>query len=272
MSRSAAFRQRQAPLSALLALKQIASGSSSLLCYRRLSIDPSFRRTLGHGKLTGANYGPQCFSARICSTANSIAGGMIMVQISRLAKCAAFGGFLVILAALAGSVSAQADVVKVFDLGGTFSDGSLLSGTLSIDVTGGVPTAIDASVDGFEFEVISSHGPAEDLGYFVAGVPSAGSPPQITLVLPVGSLVNYNGGRLLTQTRVDFSGSTVFDEWQRDACSCPRSRALLLGPHDCRIRRHWFLCRSSRRTSHGGGVRISPAKPPHAMSHSAGFK
>jgi hypothetical protein len=84
---------------------------------------------------------------------------MVMVQISRLVKCAAFGGLLAILAPLAAPGSARAHVIDVFDLTGAFDNGSALSGTVTIDITTGQATAIDAVADGFGINEIDTQFP-----------------------------------------------------------------------------------------------------------------
>jgi hypothetical protein len=63
-------------------------------------------------------------------------------------------GLFVLLATVAGLGSARADVIDVFNLSGVYNDGSGLSGTVTIDVTTGEPTALDAFAGGFEYATI----------------------------------------------------------------------------------------------------------------------
>jgi hypothetical protein len=137
---------------------------------------------------------------------------MVMRGVSRWATYIALPCFLAILAIMAGQGSARADVTELFDLLGTFDNGSTLSGTVTIDVTGGSATAIDAVADGFGFHKIITQ--SQDGGtYLVAAAPASGAAAHLFLVLSVGSLVDYGGGLLSRFTRVDDDvgpGSTTY--------------------------------------------------------------
>jgi hypothetical protein len=125
-----------------------------------------------------------------------------MVQISRLVKCAAFGGLLAILAPLAAPGSARAHVIDVFDLTGAFDNGSALSGTVTIDITTGQATAIDAVADGFGINEIDTQFP-ESFGYVVGTSPSSNNSAHFFLTFADVDLTGYSGGALSTETRVD---------------------------------------------------------------------
>jgi hypothetical protein len=124
-----------------------------------------------------------------------------MRRISRWAAYAALSCSLAILAIMAGQGSARADVSELFDLLGTFDNGSSLSGTVTIDVTSGSATAIDAIADGFGFKNILTQ--SQDGGTYVVAAPASGAAAHLFLVLSVGSLVDYGGGSLSRFTRVD---------------------------------------------------------------------
>ena len=123
-----------------------------------------------------------------------------MLGISRLAAGAAFGGVLVLVAALAAPSSAQADVTEVFNLFGEFDNGSTLSGTVTIDITNGSARAIDASANGFEFKTITNQGP--QLTEYIVRAASAGA-DQLYLAFGVGSLIGYGGSSLSPDTEIN---------------------------------------------------------------------
>jgi hypothetical protein len=125
-----------------------------------------------------------------------------MPGMSRLAAGAAFGGAL-LLAALAAPGSARADVTEVFTLFGEFDNGSTLTGTVTIDVTNGSATAIDAAADGFEFRYITSQGP--QFTEYVVRAASAGNADQLYLAFGVGSLLGYGGSSLSPDTQINGS-------------------------------------------------------------------
>lgn len=112
-----------------------------------------------------------------------------MLGISHWATRATFGGILALLAAVAGPSSAQADVIKLFNLFGDFANHSTLSGTVSIDTTNGTATAIDAFAGGFEFKVIT--GQSSQGAEYLVSATTFGEAEQLSLVFSVGSLVGY---------------------------------------------------------------------------------
>ncbi|HEY1779512.1 MAG TPA: PEP-CTERM sorting domain-containing protein [Roseiarcus sp.] len=124
-----------------------------------------------------------------------------MLRTSRWAASAAIGGALVVLAALAAPSSARADVTEVFNLFGEFENASTLSGTVTIDVTKGSATAIDASADGFEFKDITTQGP--QFSEYVVRAVTAGAADQLYLAFGVGSLLGFGGSSLSPDTNVN---------------------------------------------------------------------
>jgi hypothetical protein len=124
-----------------------------------------------------------------------------MLGISRLAASVTLGGVLVLLATLAAPSSARADVTEVFNLFGEFDNGSTLSGTVTIDVTNGSATAIDAAADSFVFTNITSQGP--QFTEYVVRAGSAGNADQLYLAFGVGSLLGYGGSSLSPDTQIN---------------------------------------------------------------------
>ena len=124
-----------------------------------------------------------------------------MLGISRSVGRAAFGGVLALLAASAAPSSARADVTEVFNLFGEFENASTLSGTVTIDVTKGSATAIDATADGFEFKSITTQGP--QFSEYVVRAVTAGAADQLYLAFGVGSLLGYGGSSLSPDTQIN---------------------------------------------------------------------
>jgi hypothetical protein len=123
-----------------------------------------------------------------------------MLEISRLAASVKIGAVLALLAALAAPGAARADVTEVFNLFGEFDNGSMLSGTVTVDTTAGTATAIDAAADGFEFKTIT--GQSSGLEYTV-NADTAGNAAQLSLVFGVHSLVGYGGSSLSPDTTLN---------------------------------------------------------------------
>ena len=135
-----------------------------------------------------------------------------MRRISRWAAYAALSCSLAILGIMTEQGSARADVSELFNLSGNFDNGSILSGTLTIDVTSGSATAIDAVADGFAFKNVVSQS-EEGATYMIFAAPETGASAHFFLSFPVGSLVDYAGGSLTRFTRVDDNiapGSTTY--------------------------------------------------------------
>jgi hypothetical protein len=123
-----------------------------------------------------------------------------MLGISRLAASVKIGAVLALLAALAAPGAARADVTEVFNLFGEFDNGSMLSGTVTVDTTAGTATAIDAAADGFEFKTIT--GQSSGLEYTI-NADTAGNAAQLSLVFGVHSLVGYGGSSLSPDTTLN---------------------------------------------------------------------
>jgi hypothetical protein len=126
-----------------------------------------------------------------------------MLRISRLAAYAALG---CLLAISVGASSARADVIKIFDLSGTFSDGSPFGGTMSVDVTIGSLTGIDATAVGVEFKTVSSQRSDGDEGYFIEAASSGDPDAQLGLFILLHSLVNYSGGNFQNNSHASAGG------------------------------------------------------------------
>ena len=128
-------------------------------------------------------------------------GGLLCLEFRaswRAPRSAAFSRFWRFSAAPG---SARADVIKVFNLFGEFDNSSVLSGTVTIDVTNGSATAIDASASGFEFKTITSQGP--QLTEYIVHAASAGDTDHLYLAFGVGSLLGYGGSSLSPDTQIN---------------------------------------------------------------------
>jgi hypothetical protein len=114
--------------------------------------------------------------------------------------------FLIVVVASLGQ-RAKADIMTVFDATGTFTDGSNLSGTVTVDTDSGVVTDLDLILGfisdppspitfGLSFQALQAGG-----FYEVDGSSSSGD--QISLIINLGSassLVDYAGGPLANGT------------------------------------------------------------------------
>ncbi|HWO31882.1 MAG TPA: PEP-CTERM sorting domain-containing protein [Candidatus Acidoferrum sp.] len=114
-----------------------------------------------------------------------------------------------VVALLVGVQPTRADNVTVFQMSGTFPDNSMVSGTLTIDLTDGMITASNLSYLGQTYSDILTQGaffgetePGQTpipVGYdFAVGIFSF--TPQLFFILPgtstVDSLIGYGGGSL----------------------------------------------------------------------------
>jgi len=109
---------------------------------------------------------------------------------------------------LVGVQPASADDTQVFDLSGTFTGDSTVSGTVTIDVSNGTITAVDLSYEGQTYTYIQTQGAffgatgsTMPVSYgFDAGVSSTLQVPQLSFGIPgtsaIDSLVGYTGGSL----------------------------------------------------------------------------
>ena len=115
---------------------------------------------------------------------------------------------LVMTLFVVGLSSAKADTVTTFDAIGTFT-ASDLRGNLSIDTATGTITQADLLVTPcltaacgpdsatITFTTIQSRAPIQDgplFGYAAFFSPGTSSPDSVLLILPVPSLINYEGG------------------------------------------------------------------------------
>ncbi len=104
------------------------------------------------------------------------------------------GYFFLAVTVLFGGLSARADTVQPFSFQGTLSDGSLASGTISIDTTTGqFQTSSFSFSDGtttFSFD--EPYGQDSNGVETLVQFPSANA--DFFFLLPVGSLVGYTGG------------------------------------------------------------------------------
>ncbi len=120
-------------------------------------------------------------------------------------------GVAVLNLALLAAPVAKADTVDVFNASGTFVDTSTFSGTVSIDVTSGIVTAVDLNYGGYSTSTIYAQGPYTGrTGTGLTPLPVAylldvpvfpNSPPQydsfelaIKGTNTADSLVGYTGG------------------------------------------------------------------------------
>ncbi len=110
-----------------------------------------------------------------------------MRQILRHISHAALGGFLAIQGILAALNAGQADVVP-FAVRGTFADGGVLSGLLTVDKTVGEVTAINLFADGFAMKDIVAQ-PSED-NQFTFLASSGDGKAQVSLVFGI-SLIDF---------------------------------------------------------------------------------
>lgn len=124
--------------------------------------------------------------------------------------------FLVGPALLALSIAAHADTIGDFNLNGSLPDGSVLSGTLTIDTTVGTITAADLIVgspissvqNNVVAQVQGGYGPGE----YSVNVRNAAGTLDLNFAIADGtSLVGYTGGVLLFANLYDLSAQSIFD-------------------------------------------------------------
>jgi hypothetical protein len=115
---------------------------------------------------------------------------------------AALLGLLAIM--LAGAAPASADAISVFDVSGTFGDGSTLQGTLDIDVISGDATAINVLADGIHITNVIETTPNNPTPSLTTIFTSAEDVyAHLFLAFPVADLIGYAGGKLSTGSRID---------------------------------------------------------------------
>jgi PEP-CTERM motif len=111
------------------------------------------------------------------------------------------------IALLACTLAARADTFQLFDVTGTFDNGSVLSGTATIDTTLGTVTNSDFVVSGpfaatFLNDIYAQE--VSSVGYVIF---SRDSSNFLILNLPGGSLVGYQGGGISNLSSADNTGS-----------------------------------------------------------------
>ena len=106
-----------------------------------------------------------------------------------------------IVAAMLGLTAgvSRADTIETFDASGTFQSGSTLGGTVTIDVTTGVVTAVDLTAsapDSLNFTFIQVQIPnsTDNTDFFLQTAPTAVGLPNLNFVLANSFLVGYTGG------------------------------------------------------------------------------
>jgi hypothetical protein len=93
---------------------------------------------------------------------------------------------------------AWANVTRVFLLVGQFDNGTLLDGEVTIDITAGVFTAIDATAGTFDFTSVDGQVPPNGMFSYAAA-----NSAHLFVQIDVASLVGYDGGAIAKGTRLD---------------------------------------------------------------------
>jgi PEP-CTERM motif len=108
--------------------------------------------------------------------------------------------YLLAAAAIAAfSVSAHADTISTFDLNFTFFSGAVNSGSITIDTTTGLATALNFNYSSSYGtlsvrEITDQESPVDGTYYQVFGIVSDSPLQLLQLFFPGPSLVNYAGG------------------------------------------------------------------------------
>jgi hypothetical protein len=120
---------------------------------------------------------------------------------------------LALLSLVLGAAPGAFARIITFNVSGTFTDGAVLSGTMTIDDVAGVATAANFMVGApisVTFNVIEFDGAYPGGNWFIQTIPTGapvGSLPDFNLILPTATLVGYTGGSLNTvNTDVVFPG------------------------------------------------------------------
>ncbi len=102
---------------------------------------------------------------------------------------------------LAAGLSARADVMETFDVTGTFTDNTTVSGTVVIDTTTGVFESGDLSylAESFDVLVLTEDDPLGDAFIFELST-SSGPIPRLAMAIVGDNLVGYSGGPLCSLT------------------------------------------------------------------------
>jgi hypothetical protein len=95
------------------------------------------------------------------------------------------------------TATAQADEIVTFDATGTFSDGTELGGSLTIDITTGDVTSYDLTTSGpITATLTVSDGTAVYGGYAALYADENGGFPLLAINVDAASLIGYQGGFL----------------------------------------------------------------------------
>jgi hypothetical protein len=95
------------------------------------------------------------------------------------------------------TATAQADEIVTFDATGTFTDGTVLGGSLTIDITTGDVTSYDLTTSGpITATLTVSDGTAVYGGYAALYVDENGGFPLLAINVDAASLIGYQGGFL----------------------------------------------------------------------------
>ena len=98
------------------------------------------------------------------------------------------------------ALSARADNVETFDVSGTFTDSTTVSGTVVIDTTTGVFESGNLTYLGMTFDnLYDADSQPPDLYQFVLTETAAGGAPLLNMGIVGDSLVGFNGGPLCSE-------------------------------------------------------------------------
>lgn len=114
-----------------------------------------------------------------------------------------------VLVALAAG-AARADTIQTFVASGTFASGSVLSGTVTIDTTTGLATAVDLTVgapDSLTFTFIQVQGAEGSFQVIQAGTAATGLPNFDFAANNAITLVNYTGGSISNESDIFYSST-----------------------------------------------------------------
>ena len=132
-----------------------------------------------------------------------------------------------VLGIMLGAPPTRADITTIFDASGTFSDGSTLSGTVTIDVTSGTATSWDLTAGSYQFLSLDSQ---QNAGGAILLSGDDSSIAQLSLFIPVAGLAGYTGGSLTTSSNLQLLPS--FDQTQLTSgslTSVPEPSTLAIG-------------------------------------------
>jgi PEP-CTERM motif len=112
---------------------------------------------------------------------------------------------------LACTLAARADTFQLFNVTGTFDNGSVLSGTATIDTTVGTVTNSEFVVSGPFAATFLNDIYGQEFNSTNYGIFSRDSFDNFLILnLPVGPLVGYQGGRISTSSFADNTDNGAF--------------------------------------------------------------